>query len=148
MNAPRLTLIAAFVAAMGASPAHADAVTDWNVKSGEIITEAKLGTPPAIRVMAVVQTAAYQAAKSVGADASMEAAIAAAHHATLTKLIPSQVAAIEAAYQTVLAGIPEGSAKLTGIDAGKRAAAMVLAMRADDTIAPESYRPRRPWTTR
>src|SRR5262245_44606461 len=73
----RVALAAALAAAM--SSAQADAVTDWNVKSGEVIAEAKLGTPPAVRVMALVQTAAYEAARGAGRDASVEAAIAAAH---------------------------------------------------------------------
>ena len=133
--------LAALVAAAFAGDARADAVTDWNVKTAEIIAEAKLGTPPAVRVMALVQTAAYEAAKSAGSDASIEAAIAAAHLATLVKLLPAQQPAIEAAYATVMAGIPEGSAKVLGADAGRRAAAMVLAARASDTVAAESYRP-------
>jgi hypothetical protein len=31
------------------SQARADVITDWNVKAGEIVTEAKIGTPPANR---------------------------------------------------------------------------------------------------
>src|SRR5262245_58230781 len=101
-----LVLLAALVAAALANPARADAITDWNVKSADVITEAKLGTPPAIRVMAVVQTAAYEAAraaKAAGNDSSMEAAIAAAHRATLAKLIPAQQAMVDAAYAAALA---------------------------------------------
>jgi hypothetical protein len=50
------TLLAA--AAMIATPmawqsARADAITDWNRTSGSIITEARIGTPPAIRIMAL-----------------------------------------------------------------------------------------------
>ena len=45
---------------------NADVITDWNIKAGEIVTESKLGTPPAIRAMAIVQTAVYDA---VNADA-------------------------------------------------------------------------------
>ena len=49
------------VAAIAATGARADAVTDWSIKCGEVITEAKIGTPPAVRVMAIVQIAALQA---------------------------------------------------------------------------------------
>ena len=42
--------------------ARADVVTDWNAKSHEIIGEARLGTPPATRVVAIVQTAVFDAA--------------------------------------------------------------------------------------
>jgi len=52
--------VAALFAGLSAG-ANADAITDWNIKSGEIVVESKLGTPPAIRVMAIVQTAALEA---------------------------------------------------------------------------------------
>lgn len=135
----RVALATALGAAM--ANAQADAITDWNVKSGEIVTEAKLGTPPAVRVMAVVQTAAYEAARGAGKDASIEAAIASAHRVTLSKLIPSQQALVDNAYNAALATVAEGPAKAAGIALGEKAAASVLASRADDAIAAESYRP-------
>jgi hypothetical protein len=136
----RIALAAAVFAALAPS-ARADAITDWNVKSGEVVAAAKLGTPPAVRVMAIVQTAAYEAAKANSRGPAMTAAIAAAHHATLSKLIPSQQAMVDAAYQAAVAGIPEGAEKSAGIASGQRAAAMVLEARASDIIAPEAYRP-------
>jgi len=45
--------------------AWADVVTDWNVKAGEIVVEAKLGAPPANRVLAIVHTAVYEAANAI-----------------------------------------------------------------------------------
>ena len=75
-------------------------------------------------------------------NASVDAAVAAAHRATLAKLIPAQQKAIDAAYQAALAGIPDGPAKAAGIAVGEKAAAAVLAQRADDGAAPaEPYRP-------
>ena len=62
--------------------AHADVITDWNIKAGEIIVESKLGTPPAIRVMAVVQTAVHEAVNTSTHAASVDAAVAAANRAT------------------------------------------------------------------
>jgi hypothetical protein len=122
--------------------ARADAVTDWNVKAGEIMSEAKLGTPPAVRAMAIVQTAVYQAVRHAEMDkASAEAAVAAANRAVLAKLIPAAQPAIDAAAQAALARIAEGPAKAAGIAAGEQAAAFVLTQRADDTISPEDYRP-------
>jgi hypothetical protein len=137
---PRTTLAAAFLSAV-ALAARADAVTDWNIKSGELLTEAKMGTPPAVRVMAIVQTAAYEAAKSAGKSASMDAAIAAAHHATLSKLMPAQQGLIDTAYHAAIAKVEDGPAKTLGLDEGRRAAAMVLAARAAVIIPAESYRP-------
>ena len=72
--------------------ANADVITDWNIKAGEIVTESKLGTPPAIRAMAIVQTAVYDAVNAVPPGASINAAVAAANRVTLTKLMPAQQA--------------------------------------------------------
>ena len=89
--------LAASLLAGSALGANADVITDWNTKPGYIVVESKLGTPPAIRVMAVIQTAVNDAVKTITlpqADAtpgaSVEAAVAAANRATLAKLVPSQ----------------------------------------------------------
>jgi hypothetical protein len=139
-NIARRTLIAALLAGTALN-ANADVITEWNTKAGEFIVESKLGTPPAIRVMALVQTAAYEAVQASRGGASAEAAVAAAHRATLVKLLPAQQAAIEAAYQVALTAIPEGPAKAAGIVIGERAAGTTLAQRASDSIAAETYRP-------
>lgn len=143
----KTTLAVALLAALG-QPAHADSVTDWNVKLAELVGEAKLGTPPAVRVTAIVQTAAWQGAQAAAAQgndqraARIDAAIAAAHRATLVKLMPAQQAAIDAAVQAALAQLPDGPAKAAGVGAGEQAAAAVLAARLDDGAStPESYRP-------
>jgi membrane-associated phospholipid phosphatase len=135
-------LFASAVLAAALPAAHADAVTDWNVKAGEIILEAKLGTPPAVRAMAIVQTAVLEAVNAAGARASLDAAVAAANRATLSQLLPAQQASIDAAYQAALGAMAESPARAAGIAAGERAAAAVLKARADDGAAtPESYRP-------
>jgi len=142
----RVTMVMAVLAA-GFGDARADAITDWNVKAGEIVVESKLGTPPAMRVMAIVQTAAFDAVNAVStrrdaAQASIEAAVAAANRATLSKLLPAQQTLIDAAYHAAVAPLPDGPAKAAGIAAGERAAAAVLAARADDNAGvPEAYRP-------
>jgi len=135
--------------------ARADVVTDWNIKGGEVVVAAGLGAPPATRVLAIVQTAVYEAANAItkryppsglkldaAPGASVDAAVAAASRATLVRLVPSQQAAVDTAYQAALAKIPDGPAKTAGIAVGDQAAAAVLAMRADDgAAAAESYRP-------
>ena len=137
------------------SLASADAVTEWNKRACDIIAEAKMPTPPANRAMAIAQTAVYEAVNritgkyptsglkiEVAMDASIDAAVAAANRATLTKLIPAQAAAIETAYNEALTAIPAGPARASGIAAGEAAAAAVLEMRADDGAATaEKYRP-------
>jgi hypothetical protein len=136
----RSALAAAVIAGL-APHAGADAITDWNLKSHQFITDAKMGTPPAIRALAVVQTAAQEALENLARDASAEAAVAAAHRVALAKMIPSQQAAVQAAYDAALAAVPEGSAKAAGIRAGESAAERVLARRADDAVPPDTYRP-------
>ena len=137
------TLLSAAALAAITCSARADAVTDWNAKCADVITEAKIGTPPAVRVMAIVQTAALQAVEAAQQrQGSAEAALAAAHRVVLAKLLPAQQAAVEASAQAALAAIADGPAKSNGIAAGEAAAHAVLAARADDGAgAPESYRP-------
>ena len=133
----------AIAATLATTGARADAVTDWNLKSGELIGEAKLGTPPAARLMALVQTAALDAVEAAQLrHASGEAALAAAHRVVLTRMLPAQQAAIDAAYQAALAGVPDTPARNLGIATGEAAANALLAARADDGAAtPEAYRP-------
>ena len=140
-HAVRIGIAASLLA--GVVPnANADVITDWNIKAGEIVTESKLGTPPAIRAMAIVQTSVYEAVNATAPGASVDAAVAAANRATLTKLMPSQQASIDAAYQAALVQIADGPAKTAGIAVGEQAAAAVLARRADDGALPaESHRP-------
>jgi hypothetical protein len=137
--------LALSVLAGAALAARADVITDWNIKAGEIVVESKMGTPPAVRAMAIVQTAVADAVARPGLArdaAAIDAAVAAAHRVTLSKLMPAQEASITAAYQAALAKITDGPAKAAGIAAGEEAAAAVLAARANDgTATPERYRP-------
>jgi len=137
------------------SIAQADVVTDWNVKANAIIVEAKLGPPPGWRVLAIVDTAVYEAVNAItgrypasglpleaAPGASVEAAVASANHGTLAKLVPSQQAAIDSAYQAALAMIADSPAKSEGMAVGEKAAGAILAWRADDSISmEETYRP-------
>jgi hypothetical protein len=137
-------LPAVFMASFLSIPAaRADVVTDWNIRAGQIVGDAKIGTPPAVRVMALVQTAVHDAV--VGAarrGASVDAAVATAHRATLVALLPQQQAAVEQAVSAALAALPEGTAKEQGAREGARAAAAVLAARADEMPSgPDTYRP-------
>ncbi len=126
-----------------ATAVRADAVTDWNVKSGDVIVEAKLATQPAVRVMAIVQTAAHDAVvKALHGGASVEAALAASHRVTLSRLLPAQQPMIEAAYRAALGRVKDDASKLDGIADGEGAAQAVLAVRVDDgAAAPETYLP-------
>ncbi|MGQ0383695.1 MAG: vanadium-dependent haloperoxidase [Gammaproteobacteria bacterium] len=148
-------LIAILVAACTCAMARADAVTDWNVRSGEIVQAAGIGTPSANRMMAIAQTAVYEAVNRVtgrfpyssldiapAPAASVEAAVAAANCTVFRKVIPTQSAAYGGHCEAALAAIPEGAARSEGIRIGERAAAAVLADRADDhAMRTVPYRP-------
>ncbi|MED5618468.1 vanadium-dependent haloperoxidase [Ideonella sp. BN130291] len=150
----RLALCTSLLVA--AAAAQADAVTDWNLQACQWVAAAGLVTQPASRVMAISHTAAFEAANAITRrypglqaaglsappGASVDAAIAAAHHATLGQLLPTQQPAITLAYRKALAAIADGQAKDEGVAVGERAAQQLLARRADDGAnAVETYRP-------
>lgn len=130
-----------------ALPAQADAITDWNLRSVQIVGEARIGTPPAVRVMALVQTSAYQAARDATRIApasaqAVDAAVAAAHRTTFDQLLPAQRAAIDAAFQAAVAEMPDDALRVQQFAVGERAAQRVLAERSTDmprTV--DTYRP-------
>jgi hypothetical protein len=150
-----MALLAVAAVLLSGSKAHADVVTEWNIIACDIAVAAKLPPLQDYRVMAMVQSAVYEAVNAItkrypparvqldaAPGASIEAATAAANRATLLKLAPSQQAAIESAYRTALSAIADGPAKREGIAVGDKAAEAILALRADDVIdAAEYYRP-------
>ncbi|MGB7202613.1 MAG: vanadium-dependent haloperoxidase [Pyrinomonadaceae bacterium] len=154
-KSPLTTLLILIVFTIAAPVARADAVNDWNVKACEIVIEAGLVTPPANRVLAIVHTAVYEAANAItgkypasalrieaAQGASVDAAVAAANHVTLLKLVPSQQGAIESAYRAALAKIADGRPKTDGIAVGEKAAEAILSLRFDDGAGlVETYRP-------
>lgn len=138
----RHTIALAAVLALPVISAQADVITDWNQQADGLIAEAKLGTPPAVRVMALLQTAVADAVAATPPEASVEAAVAAAHRVVLGKLLAAQQPAVEAAVQAALGKLADGPAKAAGLAAGEKAATELLARRADDNAAtPETYRP-------
>jgi len=158
MNAtPSLTLSAVAAAlTMLAATAHADAVTDWNVKANEFLVAGRVGPPPANRALAMAHVAVFEAVNAItgryaasgrvtlepAPGASVDAAVAAAMRGTLGKLMPPQQAEIDTAYGLALAQLPEDAARSAGIAVGEKAAAAVLALRGGDgAAAPDDYRP-------
>lgn len=142
----RSTACAAFLLLLSASAAFADAVTDWNVRANALLVEARMGTPPAVRAMAVVQTAVHAAVVETAlpgtAPGTVDAAVAAANRTVLAKVVPTQKDAIENAYRAALTAVVDIEARNAGAAIGERAANAVLAARATDGAgASESYRP-------
>jgi len=135
--------------------AHADVVTDWSTTAGAIAAAGHLPAGGAYRVVAVVQTAVYEAVNAItqrypsarvplqaAPGAAVEAAVAAANRATLSALVPGPQATIDQAYQAAVALLPEGPAKAAGMAVGEQAATAILAWCAADGFdRPDSYRP-------
>ncbi len=103
------------------------------------------GPGRASRAMAIVHIAIFDALNAITggyqsytslaplhAGTSMKAAIAQAAHDTLVALFPSQAQSFDESLTDDLNQIPDGRAKANGIDLGRRAAAAILALRADD----------------
>jgi hypothetical protein len=74
----------------------------------------------------------YTSVRAASGPLSMEAAIAEAAHDTLVVLFPSQKTAFDARLAADLNAINNPKAKANGIDLGTRAAAAILALKADD----------------
>jgi len=138
-----------------AATSRADVLSDWNTTAADIVLAAKLPAPAAYRAMAILQTAVLEAVEAVhqaprpastapagSAEPALDSAVAAANRALLLQLAPTQKDAVERAFATALAAVPDGPSKLAGSALGERAAARVLAARAEDgALAAESYRP-------
>jgi hypothetical protein len=148
-----LGLLAVVILA-GAPYAHADIVTEANAKAADVASRIP-ATPPAVRMMAIVQVSVFEAVNAVtgrypayrakitpAPGASVEAAVAAATRTALSKLAPALQTVIDADYQAQLGSIPDGAAKTAGIAVGEQAATAIVAMCADDgVVSPDVYRP-------
>jgi membrane-associated phospholipid phosphatase len=110
-------------------------------------TVEQVGPTHTSRVLAIVHLAIHDALAAIcgryppyaGAlpafpDSSRDAAIAQAAHDTLVALYPRQAARIDAWLRADLARLPDGRAKMNGIEVGRRAAAAILALRAGDGV--------------
>ena len=134
---------------------HADAVTDWNETATTAAVAISLTGPRHTRVFAMCHAAIHDALNSIdrryspyvldinsAANASPEAAVAAAAHDVLVYEIPTQQAFFDSRYAASLASIPDGAAKTNGIVIGQAAAAAILALRSSDgSTAPMPYTP-------
>jgi hypothetical protein len=132
--------------------AHADAVTDWNLKAAELTIAGRLAPQDSWTVMATTNVAASDALSAISGqspfiakldktpDAAPEAAIAAANQTVLLLMIPSQKEAIDRAYTAVIAKLPE-KGRESGIKLGTAAAQAVISARKVDKELVEDYRP-------
>src|SRR3954471_23317826 len=123
---------------------HADVVTDWNV----IALNATAVPPNSIlqsRALAIVHSAVYDAARAIDgkggayavdiqapAGASMEAAIVAAAHGTLIRLVPAERPALDRALNASLTRIADGQGKVDGAALGAEVAEKTMNLRSTD----------------
>jgi hypothetical protein len=154
MRPDRLSCALLLLACVPAA-ARADAVLDWNRVTGDALATASRPAPESVRILALAQTAVYEAVHAAtrgdaaGAGepqarpgASIDAAVAEATRAVLAQLLPEQRGAVEAEFARCLSAVPAGSGREAGLAAGRDAAALVLARRAQDTDAgAEPWRP-------
>jgi hypothetical protein len=138
-----------------APPARADVIMDWNAKADAIGIEKQLVNSANTRGQAMLHVAMFEAVNAIDrrytpyklnltADrgTSREAAAASAAHDVLVALYPDKAADLDATLATSLSAINDGEAKSKGIELGKKAAAEIIALRANDgSKTPESYRP-------
>jgi len=152
-----VTALALTSALVGARPAKADAVTDWNA----IMQTTVASSNPHFqsRAGAIVHLAVFEAVNAIGGDyepylgtivappwASPEAAAVAAAHRTLITLYPGSAMTLNAARTASLAAIPDGPAEDAGIAAGEAAASAMLQLRANDGSAQANSVPYTPGT--
>jgi hypothetical protein len=152
-RAARRGLLACGLALAIASPAWADAVTDWNLVMDQA-APATGGPPQQAYLGAMVHIAihdalnaidrrydTYDAVPTANPNASPDAAIASAAHAVLIhelSRLPETAAKIaaranvEASYTAALAAIADGTAENLGVGAGQAAADAIIARRAGD----------------
>jgi len=140
----KLAVLAILVALPAVSSAYADVVTDWNLAA----INASAIPPNSIlqsRVLAITHQAMYDAVRAIGgkrpaytpdlkasSGASVDAAVAAAAHHALVKLIPSQRGALDAALNATLLRISDARAKADGVEIGTQVADALIALRNGD----------------
>src|SRR5882672_920841 len=145
-------IASACVSVLLTSPASSDVIMDWNAKADAIGIEKQLSNVPNARGQAMLHVAMFEAVNAIDrryapyklnlvADrgTSREAAAASAAHDVLLALYPDQKADLDTTLAASLAGIADIDAKAKGIELGKKAAAEIIALRAEDgSGVPES----------
>ena len=149
------TLAVVFVTPLFGSPAPADVIMDWNAQSDAIVAQKQIRPTAHARTQTLLHLAMFEAVNAIGRryvpyrlnlsadrDTSKEAAAASAAHDVLISIYPDQRVALAEMLSKSLAAIAEGEPKAKGIELGKKAAAEMIALRANDGFdAPEHYRP-------
>lgn len=156
MRTPIVTaaaLCGTLLATVASAASSTDPVLEWN--SIMVTTTASQNPFFQARFAAITQLAVFEAVNAIDKDfepylgtisaptgASPDAAAVAAAHAVLENYFPANASALDAAYATSLARIPDGRAKQDGIKVGEAAASALIALRTGDgSTPPEFYSP-------
>lgn len=123
----------------------ADVVTRWNTVAIDAIRAARTPPPQAARALAILHVAMYDAVNGITrshesffvrhgspASASVEAAAAAAGHATLVALFPDREPLVDQSYADALGSMQNGPHTRKGIEWGEHVARQILVWRAND----------------
>src|SRR5690242_12609025 len=147
--------------------ARAGEVERWNRIATDATAAEQIDPLSESRILAIVHASIHDALNGVQrqyepyrarlhspSGASAESAVAAAAHASLSKLIPAHKAQFDAALADVLEHIEDRNAAFAGMRMGREAAGVVLKARADDGASrsvayvpgknPGDYRPTPP----
>src|SRR5215475_11405963 len=142
---PRIaSIVLLALAFLGATTAHADAVTDWNEVANTVLLNVARGNVPSIIDLAYVHVAIYDAVNAIDGQhsvfaivprspthgASREAAAAAAAYTVLKTFFPTQQAYLDTVYSNYLLSLNHGITG--GVAVGTEVATTLLALRAGD----------------
>lgn len=130
-----------------AVPTFADVITDWNEITLDAIRHGRTAPPLAARNLAMVQVAMYDAVNAVTqtheaylnitfyvpANASTQAAAAAAAHEVLRSLYPAEITTFDAALQSSLDALSDDADAIEqGVNLGTAVGDLMLETRAGD----------------
>ena len=145
------------VLVLAASSASADVITEWWEISLQAVRDDNTCPPVAARTFGIMGAAVFDAVNAIDrtfipykvatqpvwGEASKEAATIAASYTVLTAIYTNQN--FDTQYNASLATIPEGSAKVKGIELGTSVANQILAWRmTDGSDATVAYQPTNP----
>ncbi len=138
-----------------AAPARADVIMDWNAQADVICVDLRLPPTAHARVLALMHVAMFESVNAIerryqpyrlnlatDRNTSREAAAAVAGHGVLLAMFPARRAELDGLLARTMSTVPEGPAKQRALLLGRKAAADLLALRADDhSDTAESWRP-------
>jgi hypothetical protein len=141
-----VSVVAASAVAAAPATAHSPrTVLEWNTTAAATLIASGKPQTESMIYMGLTQAAVYDAVTAIEGGfepylirpgvppgSSPDAAAAAAAHDVLASYFPAQKPALDAAYATSLAGIPDGPAEDRGVLVGRQVATGIVAARIDD----------------